>query len=58
MFLKWLYFMIVAKYTSITSIVSVSGRESVSPCEHVVVSIINRRQDGCVSTYPTLSLIL
>ena len=33
MFLKWLYFMTVAKYTSRTSILSLSRGKSVSPCE-------------------------
>jgi len=31
--MKWLYFMTVAKYTSRTSILSLSGGESVSSCE-------------------------
>jgi len=37
----------MAKYTSITSILSLSGGESVSPCE-VMLQVAGMTMDGCV----------
>jgi len=47
MFLKWLYFMIVAKYISSTSNLSLSDGESLSPCE-VMLQVAGMTMDGCV----------
>jgi hypothetical protein len=40
-------FMIVATYTSRTSILGLSGGESVSPCE-VMLQVAGMTMDGCV----------
>ena len=47
MFLKLLYFFIVAKYASRTSVLSLSGEETVSPCE-VMLQVAGMTMDGCV----------